>query len=124
MKRDLELVRGILLDVESDESGTPFNGFSFEGKTDREIAEHVALLAEAGYLDASIVEDEMGMPSAFVVRRLTWQGHEFLANAKNESVWNKVKNQVGDKATTISMTVMNALLAKATKEFFGLTGPD
>lgn len=92
MKRDLDLVRSILLDIEAGEAGQPINSFTFDGKTESEISEHVAILTEAGYLDASIVEDGMGMPHAFVVRRLTWSGHEFLANAKNDTVWEKVMN--------------------------------
>ena len=50
------------------------------------------------------------------------EGHEFLANAKNDSVWKKVMTQVGDKATTISIAVLNALLQKAMKELFGPAG--
>jgi len=56
MKRDWELVRGILLQVEAAPAGTHIQEIETEeGKTFPEVAEHVRLLAEANLLDASAV---------------------------------------------------------------------
>ena len=127
MKRDLELIRRIMLDTEAMPAGKHLqlgdiddDAAEYDGKSAEEVAAHVELLVEAGYLDAIIVSGSMGSAHAFVIRRLTWPGHEFLANAKDDVVWKKALNEVGGKATSISIAVMNALLQKVMKEFLGL----
>ena len=47
-----------------------------------------------------------------------------MANAKNDTVWKKVLNQLGEKATSASLAVMNLMLKKAANEFFGLPATD
>jgi hypothetical protein len=64
-------------------------------------------------LDGSIV-------SACFIHRLTWDGHEFLANAKNDTIWKKVTSQAEEKGESISLFVLNQLLASATKKYLGL----
>ena len=51
MKRDLNLVRMILLDIESCPPGEPIREFSYEGRSQAEILEHVALLLDADFID-------------------------------------------------------------------------
>jgi hypothetical protein len=48
MKRDVELVRTILLEIEAQPSGPPIFGVNAEGKSDSGGLEHIALLIEAG----------------------------------------------------------------------------
>lgn len=120
MKRDLNLIRGILLDVENFPVGQPIQCFEFEGKDQPEIAEHVQLLLDAGYIEAEVIRGNMGMPAAYAVLRLTWAGHEFLANAKNDTVWKKVMAQAEEKGLSTSMTILNALLEAAAKKYAGL----
>jgi hypothetical protein len=55
-----------------------------------------------------------------VIRRLTWEGHEFLSKAKNDTVWKKVLQQAEEKSMSTSMTVMNGLLEAAAKKYMGL----
>ena len=109
----MKIPRGQLGDIDGD-------AVEYAEKSAEEVAARVELLVEAEYLDAIIVPDAMGSASAFVIRGLTWSGHEFLANAKNDVVWKKALNQFGGKATSISLAVMNALLQKVMKEFLGL----
>jgi hypothetical protein len=52
MKRDMDLIRSILLNVESDgKLGLP------DGHTNTEIADHAQQLKEAGLVEAAIVRD-------------------------------------------------------------------
>jgi hypothetical protein len=113
MKRDLELVRTILLEIEAQPSGPPTFGVSVKGKSDAEVLEHIALLIEAGLVNGQIQEGGSGEPDGCVIFRLTWAGHEFLANARNTTVWKKVTSQITAKVGTVSVEVMKQLLAKA-----------
>ncbi len=92
MKRDMDLARAILLAVE--EKGGPDGGseidIGFPEKTPEEVSYHVQLLHEAGLLQAtdySSIGDYDWMPE-----RLTWEGHEFLDAARNETLWNRAKS--------------------------------
>lgn len=116
MKRDLDLVRHILLEIEAQPPGPPTFGVSAEGRSDAEVLEHIALLIEAGFVDGQITQGNQGEPINCAIYRLTWAGHEFLANARNDTVWKKVLAQVKAKAGTVSVEVMKQLLTKAVGE--------
>jgi len=91
MKRDMDLVRTILLKVE-DEGTTPIDwieDFSIEGRSDEEVYYHVWLLHQAGFIDAldgSTMEGFQHLP-----RCLTWRGAEFLDSIRDPEVWRKTK---------------------------------
>jgi len=97
MERDMDLVRDLLLHIEGDpqydgqrwlrpeipsEMGSPHHSIE-------EIAYHLNLLVEAGYLRGMTVLS--GMPA---ISRMTWQGHEFLDNIRDEDVWSKTKERI------------------------------
>ena len=48
------------------------------------------------------------------------KGHEFLANARNNTVWKKVMAQAQEKGQSVGMTVLNGLLEQAAKKYAGL----
>ena len=120
MKRDLTLIRGILLDIENAPAGQYLQKFEFEGIEQLTIAEHVDLLIKAGYLEGHITRTFRPIIPNYVVYRMTWAGHEFLANAKNDTVWKKVMVQAEEKGMSTSMTILNALLEAAAKKYAGL----
>jgi hypothetical protein len=120
MKRDLNLVRMILLDIESSPPGQPIAGFNYDGRSDAEVLEHVQLLLDANFIDGSIAEGNVGQPVGCVVMRMTWAGQEFLANAKNDTIWKKVLAQAEEKGMSASLVVINGLLEAAAKKYVGL----
>src|ERR1041384_7841363 len=107
MKRDFNLIRSILLKVEDLPSGESIGEFHFEGIDPKVVAEHVELLIEAKLIEGATLGPKR---AAYSVRRLTWPGHDFLANAKNDTVWKKVLAQAERKGVSVSLTVLNGLL--------------
>jgi len=94
MKRDMDLIRDILLKVEEDETLTgsrfkTFDSSDFAGHSDAEITYHVDLLFEADLIDGS-----PNMNPLPAISRLTWQGHEFIAATKDPKVWASVKERL------------------------------
>jgi len=90
MKRDMELVRLILIEIEKQPSYFINIELIFNGYTQEEVSYHVMLLHEAGLIiaiDASSVSDLYWIP-----QRLTWEGYEFLEASKNNDIWNKTKD--------------------------------
>jgi hypothetical protein len=73
MKRDMDLIRAILLKVESDgKIGIPGD------HTDEEIADHVQQMREEGLVEGEVIKNREGIPCHAVITRLTSKGHEFL----------------------------------------------
>jgi len=120
VKRDPNLIRSILLDIEVSPPGKPIYGFAYEGREDPEILEHVQLLLDTGFIDGQLLLGEEGQPTACVVHRMTWAGQEFLARAKNDTIWKKVLAEAEKKGMSTSMTVINGLLEAAAKKYVGL----
>ncbi|MGI8966702.1 MAG: DUF2513 domain-containing protein [Limisphaerales bacterium] len=75
MKREMDLIRLLLLEVEG-ELPKP----NLESYTEEKQVYHMALLIDAGYVDGSVAQDSSGFPVGTNPIRLTWEGHEFLDN--------------------------------------------
>lgn len=123
MKRDMDLIRGILLYVEEhDGMSTVTDREHFEPFTERELHEAVHLLEGHGLVEANIQRSGTtpGGIYAAVVNRLTWEGHDFLEAARNETIWERTKAQIAEKGGGASFEVIKALLTAAAKDYFGV----
>ena len=116
MKRDMDLLREILLQVETREPKQPLE-VKIEGRDRQEIVGHVRLLEEARFVEASFT----GGPTA-LVHRLTWDGHEFLDSVRDSKVWAKVTGKLKEVGGTASFDIVKALAVGYVKEKLGLGG--
>ena len=121
MKRDMELARAILFELEKCESAWgPPNDFSIEGYSDQEVAYHVKMLHQAGLIEA---EDSSSMgPDGFCWSpgSLTWQGHEFLEASRDETRWSSTKKKVQEAGGGIIFSVLKDALVEGVKGTLGL----
>ena len=108
MKRDMDLVRAILLDIEANnvfEEGpyTPkIPGYSLE-----EIAYHVAIMQDADLLVAHVI----WLRQPYIhVQRMAWKGHEFLEASRDESLWSQAKEKVLEATGGLGFEALKALL--------------
>jgi hypothetical protein len=112
--RDLELVRRILLHLESIGDGgsaSSFSSFVDEGYKLEAIHYHVRLLHDAGLIEA----DEI-VPGQWWPERMTWAGHEFLDAARNEEIWRETKEGVEKSAGSAPFHVVHELLIRGIRE--------
>jgi hypothetical protein len=86
MKRDMDLIRAILLEVEKSTSPGGCQ-IKVPGHSPEELYYNAQLAQEAGLIEASFLDNS----SAFHVLRLTYAGHEFLDAARNDTLWVKAK---------------------------------
>jgi hypothetical protein len=112
------LWRDILLRVEAAPPGDRLE-LDLEGYDRAVILEHVALLREANLIDAKILKFFEGEGS-FFIERLTWQGHDFLAAARSDTLWKRAKAIVREKGLDVSVAVMTELLKHLSKSALGL----
>jgi len=109
MKRDMDLVRKILMDFEaSDKFQT----------TDPIEGGHVAIMQDAGLVEASVQRMRDGYSAAIL--RITWAGHDFLDNARSPEIWQKLKERLHDKAASVSFDIIMALLRATVNASLGL----
>lgn len=119
MERDFNCIRRILLDVEASPAGDWLQDLPYDDIDQHTVAEHVRIMIQEGLVDGKITDLHGGSPS-YLIRRLTWKGHDFLANAKNDTIWKKVMSEAKEKGTSMTMVVLNGLLTKAAQRYAGL----
>lgn len=111
MKRNMDLVRQISLTISNYKYGYAPTDIKICPFTDEEIGYHCLLMGEAGLL---LTEDTSALgessPSAIPIR-ITWAGHEFIDNARNETIWNQTK-EVVSKIGDVSFSVWASVLSK------------
>jgi hypothetical protein len=114
MKRDMDLIRGMLLAIESDEHGFAPK-IEIPGYTQEQIGYHAVLLGEAGLVEiVDVTSMGSGSPEAMITR-LTWAGHEFLDSARENQRWNQAKdmiNKIGGASIQILISVLTDLAKK------------
>ena len=108
MKREMELIRQILLEIEKRPYDQGLIDLEIPGYTSSQVSYHVLLLKDAGLIEAIDFSTFAGpdwRPS-----RLTWQGHEFLDASRDEGRWQKALDIMKDKAGVIAFDVLKELL--------------
>jgi len=115
MKRDMNLIRLLLLETEGEEPKPDLSAFS----EDRRLY-HSALLIEADLVHGQIIEDSNGQPAGTVILRLTWAGHEFLDAARNDNIWHKAGERVKKSGVDVTISLMKEILNQLLKQSLGL----
>ena len=104
MKRDLELMQDILIRIESAESEMKTSHIVVPEHTEKEIAEHVCLLIESGYIASAINVTTMSTDyPVYVVKGLTLSGHDYLAELQSSKAWSWVKLKISDAISISSV---------------------
>lgn len=114
MKRDMDLIRLLLLQIEGEE------GLDLSGYTREQVLCHKSLLIEAGLAHGSVMEDGSGEPAAVVTTRLSWEGHEFLDAARNQSLWDKTKEIISKVNVSVTFPIVKEILTTLLKEQLGI----
>lgn len=125
MKRDMDLVRYILIAVENTDGA--FDGSQLcEGGayTLEQIAFHVELMKAHGLLEAEIVYAMEHMPVSVEVQRLTWDGCDYLDAVRSDTVWRRskeaIKEAVGDAPLSVIKSVCTSLATTLIMQNLGI----
>ena len=114
MKRDMDLIRAIMLKLETVEDATVFGSkLEIEGYDPRTLAYHCVLLHEAGFLSAISMGEEF---EDVQIYHVTWDGHEFLDASRNSKTWKSVMDKVKEKAVSVPFDLLFSLLKTALGE--------
>lgn len=119
MKRDMDLVRAILLVIENNEkeylgqievSHVLSAQFPELKWTSEQCLAHVKMMQEAGLVEANIISPMRG--GTFTHIRMKWDGQDFIANARNESIWKTAKEKFGN----VSFAILKQGLVELAKQ--------
>ena len=113
MKRDMDLVRKILMDIEAESSGRAPREFRIEGYADEQVGYHVYIMIEAGLLDGCDVTSMDSRSPVGMAIAMTWQGHDFLDACRDDSRWSKAKGivkTIGGATTEVFKQVLTKIM--------------
>src|ERR1017187_6285328 len=88
MKRDMELIRWLLIEQESGESLPEVTRYPEDVQL-----YHFKLLADTNLIEASFIP-EVGVPKQALIRRITWAGHDFLDSSRDSKLWKMAKDHI------------------------------
>lgn len=121
MKRDLELVREILLWMENLPEGSAANQEPMiPERTSEEIGFHAHLMEQAGLITAADIGGSFAVTPAAMPLSITWKGYEFLDASRDSGLWEKAKKNVLGPAASVSFAVLLEWLKAEAKQRLGI----
>lgn len=120
MKRDMDLIREILLQTEQHENGYAPD-LEIDGYTSAQIGYHQFLIIDAGLAEGADVTHRGSEGPMGVITHLTSAGHDFLDAARSKTVWQQAKDAV-DPIGGASIQVWTAILTDLVRRNLGLGG--
>jgi hypothetical protein len=103
MKRDWDVVRDVLIQIESGNDGK-----STFGDSKYPIATgHAFLLRDAGFIQAIDASTYSGR--ALIHPSLTWTGHDLLDTLRSKTLWERVKKIAKEKGIELTFDAVKAL---------------
>jgi len=113
MKRDMDLVREILLKMEDLPMKSGWYNIHIDGRSEEEIIYHVRIMHEHRLIEAADLTTKNGVD--WRPKRLTYEGHEFLDAARSDTVWTKAKDKAISATGTLTLEAMKVALPAVVK---------
>lgn len=122
MKRDMDLIRAILLDIETRKPAYERWDAEtfFKGKDVAVVVEHVNLLIKANFLTGKAIYNPQDNSCSLFGIDLTWNGHEFLSLSRESRVWKIAKDKIIDAGLAFSMPLLMESLKNVAKNGLNL----
>ena len=115
MKRDMDLCRKILIEVEKRPTTTESDLVVIEGYSTGEVGHNAWLLNQGGLLEGIDVTGAGDSVDLFAPRCLTYQGHDFLEHARDDTRWKTAKDMLASIGGAATLQAMKTTLEAVTK---------
>lgn len=121
MKRDLDLIRNILIKCEeitpkriyAEDFVDEFNDFE-------KISYHLELLDDNGFIECQKFVCLGTTCKDFIIYRLTSSGHDYLDSVRDPKIYDDVKNKMGKLFQTSSLAIIQSLAESIIKSKLGI----
>lgn len=116
MKRDMELCRKILFAIEEQYVDTALHNLKIPEYTMEQVAYHCKILKEAGLITNYKALFASNHIVGFGVGSLTWEGYDFLDKIREDTIWNKTKGLIKNKALPMTLDVVKEIATAVISE--------
>ncbi len=127
MKLNLDCIRDILLCMEKAEYmetlSMPQVYEALPSYSHEDINYSALKLAEAGLIDATVVSCDGVIDTVVKLNDILFEGHEFLANIREATIWNGVKSvavKVGSQSLSAIIQIASNVVAEHIKAYLNL----
>lgn len=128
MKRDMDLIRELLLAIEKqDENPDGWIDFDQLGLSDyplKMLSYHVMLLKQAGLVEAQDFADPNPDGFLWLPKTITWNGHEFLDTIRDPEIWRRTREsarRAGGFSLDIVKGLAKGFIRKKLEEHTGIS---
>jgi len=119
MKRDMDLVREIMLKVEALPPGPPVL-YRIGEVVDLVLLNHLEMLIEAGLVRGKISRSQGSRGDVIGISTLTWEGHEWIDTVRDPRVWDETKATLQESGATPSFELTKAVATRILRMRVGL----
>ena len=96
MKRDMDLVRRILVEVEKADDRVSIESLECDKYSLPTIGYHVELMSAHGLIDAKVNRSWGGDITDGYIKALTWSGCDYLDAIRDDGVWRRTKAVISE----------------------------
>jgi hypothetical protein len=121
MKRDLDLVRELMLKIEALPAG-PSVQYRMDEVEDPVLLAHLQLLIAAGLVNGKISQTRGARGDVMIISGLTWEGHEWIETVRSPAVWDKTKTTLLENGGALSFELTKAVATQILRLRLGLPG--
>ena len=119
MKRDLDLVRQLLLQIEALPAGPPVQYRTSEIE-DPVLLAHFELVLAAGLVNGKIARSQGARGDVISIAGLTWEGHEWIEMVRDQSLWHETKSTLLDGAGALTYELTKVVAGRILHARLGL----
>jgi hypothetical protein len=117
MKRELELLRTILLESESRlVGGVTLKTSDFNNADPEKVIYHQRLLIDEGYLLGHVPKGNSDFKlSSIDIVGISWKGHDFIAQIRDPDIWEKLSPHMQKYGIESVMTAIKSVVQQGVK---------
>jgi len=119
MKRDLDLVRQVLLQIEALPAGPPAQYRTSE-IDDPVLLAHFELVIAAGLVNGKIARSQGARGDVISISGLTWEGHEWIEMVRGQAAWNEIKSTLLENGGVLTYELTREVASRILRARLGL----
>lgn len=122
MKRDLDLIRDMLIKIED---LTPSKEVTLEDflelSSDKDkLYYHLELIIDNNFISYKAMPCMGAKYNLFIIHRLTSQGHDYLDSVRDPGIYKEAKSKIGSLVKSCSLAVFQATAESVIKSHLGI----
>ncbi|MFS0560780.1 DUF2513 domain-containing protein [Terribacillus sp. 179-K 1B1 HS] len=120
LKRDMSIIRSLLLDIEAEftEGGFALEVAEEDEYSEEEMNYHLQLMKEAKLIKLETVFDEEEEEEELLIYGLTWEGHELLDSIREDEIWQQLLVKLKRERGSMPFSVLRKQAAKAAEAYY------